>query len=72
MTVPLMFLLSLSANDDTLPQHANFATYQESRPLISGSDDFVSSFLKGKRRSLYSALSYLKDQLPEFRSKKLY
>ncbi|VDO00926.1 unnamed protein product [Rodentolepis nana] len=72
MFMPLMFVLSLSANENTLPQHVNSGTYNESRPLLSGSDDLVFSYLKGKRRSLYSALSYLRDQLPEFQSKKLY
>ncbi|KAM7536941.1 hypothetical protein Aperf_G00000077980 [Anoplocephala perfoliata] len=70
--VPFMFLLSLSANDDILPQHVDFASYQETMPLLNGNNDLVSSFLKGKRRSLYSALTYLRDKLPEFRSKKLY
>lgn len=70
--VPFMFLLSLSANDDTLPQTADYVTYQETRPLLGGNDDLVSSFLRSKRRSLYSLLSHLRDQLPVFRSKKLY
>ncbi|KAH9283640.1 Uncharacterized protein ECG_05077 [Echinococcus granulosus] len=70
--VPFMFLLSLSANDDTLPQTVDYVRYQETRPLLSGNDDLVSSFLRSKRRSLYSLLSHLRDQLPDFRSKKLY
>ncbi len=71
-TVPFMFLLSLSANDDVLPQTVDYSMYSESRPLLAGNEDLVSSFLKGKRRSLFSLLSYIKDQLPVLRSKKLY
>ncbi|VDD81883.1 unnamed protein product [Mesocestoides corti] len=67
-----MFLLSLSANDDTLPQTVDYIRYPEARPLLAGNDDLVSSFLKGKRRSLFSLLTYLRDKLPDFRSKKLY
>ncbi|KAL5969660.1 hypothetical protein TSMEX_002594 [Taenia solium] len=39
--VPFMFLLSLSANDDTLPQTVDYVTYQEMRPLLGGNDDLV-------------------------------
>lgn len=70
--VPFLFLISLSANDYVLPQTGEYTMFPESRPLLATNDDLVSSFLKGKRRSLFYLLSYLKDQLPVVRPKKLY
>ncbi|KAF8563831.1 hypothetical protein P879_11492 [Paragonimus westermani] len=72
--VPFMFLISLSANDWVLPQTVPFTYHHspsgEEQPLLVGSHDVVSAYLKKKRRSLYSLLSSFRDYLPSLQSKK--
>ncbi|KAA0186058.1 putative testis, partial [Fasciolopsis buskii] len=69
--VPFMYLVSLSANDMVLPQTVDTRFRPEIEPLLSGSShDVVSAYLKKKRRSLYSVLSYIRESLPLFKPKK--
>ncbi|VDP91187.1 unnamed protein product [Echinostoma caproni] len=70
-TVPFMYLVSLSANDWVLPQTIDSHYRPEMEPLLSASNqDVVSAYLKKKRRSLYSVLSYIRESLPLFKPKK--
>ncbi|TPP56132.1 hypothetical protein FGIG_10627 [Fasciola gigantica] len=69
--VPFMYLVSLSANDWVLPQTVDMKFHPEMEPLLSASNhDVVSAYLKKKRRSLYSVLSYIRESMPLFKPKK--
>ncbi|XP_050726959.1 protein TEX261-like [Eriocheir sinensis] len=66
--IPFMFFISLSANENVLPTHA------ESRPFLSNDDDFVTGYFnkKGKKYGLLSFFNYLKEEFFPQRGKKAF
>lgn len=66
--IPFGFFISLSANENVLPTHA------ETRPLLSNDDDFVTGYFnkKGKRYGLLSLFNYLKEEFFPQRGKKAF
>lgn len=68
--VPFMFLLSLSANEMILPQTMGQPANEEI--VFSSNNDFVSSYMKAKRRGLFFFLSSVKEGLLPTRTKKVF
>ncbi|XP_076034342.1 protein TEX261 [Oratosquilla oratoria] len=66
--VPFGFFISLSANENVLPTHAEF------RPLLSNDDDFVTGYFnkKGKKYGLLAFFNYLKEEFVPQRGKKAF